>query len=663
MLKISLLGPFQLTLAGKQAERVQSRKSKALLAYLALESSRPLKLSELAAMFWPASSAPLAFQSLRLMLSRLKYLLEEISEDDFQPDEIILPLLLDSQTVQLNPRSVAWIDVSEFEALLSECGSHEHPRLSDCADCIERLAQAVSYARGELLEGMDMEGLPQFEDWLAARREHLRQLMLFALDQLSTASLRQAETAATREERRERLEAAAAYTRRALEIDPLRGSANLHWMKIMTVQGKVQKALDQYHLYQKSAPSQASPSQEIRSLYQQIRKHEYALPAVPPGRNGRPSRPCMALPALLNPLIGRGAQLTRLKQLLGSYRWVSVVGEGGVGKTSLAISAASESLDAFPDGVWFVPLAEPASRINPPAFEQSPDAISSLIRAIAQVMGFELPAEGLAAGPFYDQIKGKKLLLILDGFEQAALGTHFILDLLVSAPGVRVLVTTRQAFPSQAGCIMRLEGLPVPPDEMTLDADLYPSLELFIDCIRRHDRNFQFNERTLPMAARICRLAGGIPLALELAAPWTRQYPLEIIAGMIQFELDLQAPALSGQAEYSQALRIIFENTWTSLLPREQLVLALCASLTGEFSLDQAQAAAPATYHDIDALVVKNLIRKAGPNRYRIQETVRLLASRKLGETKAGKGPKKADKHAGMAHREHPSPRRPAHLP
>jgi hypothetical protein len=339
---------------------------------------------------------------------------------------------------------------------------------------------------------------------------------------------------------------------------------------------------------------------------------------------------------------------------------VTVVGEGGVGKTSLAVSTAEMLRAQYPDGIWFIPLAPALPGDG--AFEQYSDLQAVRLRleeALCSALGLSRRESG--EDFLLKHLRDKQILIILDGFEELSAGAEFILDVLIGSPKTHVLVTTRQPFYFQAGCILRLEGLAVPGDENDPDAERSPSLAYFLSCIRRMDPTFSFNLKTLPVAARICRLTGGLPLALELAAPWTRQYPLEIIASMIQFELDIMASTLPGQTDYARCLQIIFENTWTSLLPREQMVLALCAAHQGDFSFEQAQAAAPVTYHDLNVLVENGLVQKTDLNRYKIQDSLRQMAAQKLGEMKPGYRVKIHDPHLRLVQREYLPRRRPLH--
>jgi DNA-binding SARP family transcriptional activator len=663
MLKLSLLGSFQIIQAGSPLQALKTEKMRALLAYLVLENTAPIKLSTLATIFWPKSSPAAGLRSLRQMLNRIIRALDESPQDEFDSDEIIFPILLHPKTAQFNPRSIVWIDVTEFKSLTAECTRHPHLQMSDCPECLERLELAVSIYKGEMLESANFQDLPEFNEWLTVCRAHLTKLMLASLDQLANHCLKKAELASSREERRGFLEKASRYALRAIEIDSQRESAHIQLMKIQAIQGKLQEALELFEIYQsKSKVDLLDQGQEIAQLREQILNREYVVPLLQTSRraNLEPKRPSR-LPAV-PPLFGRENQLERLKELLFTYRWVTLVGEDGVGKTSLALTAAEALRDKFPDGIWFIPLSPASPGAGPASLDQYTNLQAIHLRleeALISALG--LSRRRSEEEVLIKSIRDKKILIILDGFEELSAGAEFILDLLIDAPKTHVLVTTRQPFYFQAGCILRLEGLATPADDSELDAESYPSLAFFLSCVQRLDPTFAFNPKTLPEAVRICRLTGGLPIALELVAAWTRQYPLEIIASMIQFELDMMTSALPGQTDNSRCLQIIFDNTWTSLLPREQLVLALCALRQREFSFEQAQATAPVTYHDLTVLVENGLVHKIDLNRYKIQDCVREMAAQKLGEMKPEYRVKIHDPHLHLVQREYLPRRMPRH--
>jgi predicted ATPase len=198
--------------------------------------------------------------------------------------------------------------------------------------------------------------------------------------------------------------------------------------------------------------------------------------------------------------------------LLGrdAVRLVTLVGPGGIGKTRLAIAAAQQFTPLFPDGVFFVPLAEVGE----------PELIG---QAVAAALGVSSTDTGSSVAPVIDLMRDRRALLLLDNFEHLVAGAPIVAQLLASCPQLSVVVTSRASLRLRGEREVEVGPLAV-PDVMAggAPADTYPAVQLFVEAAGDVRPGFAIDERSGPAVAEICRLLDGLPLAIELAAAMVR---------------------------------------------------------------------------------------------------------------------------------------------
>ena len=304
------------------------------------------------------------------------------------------------------------------------------------------------------------------------------------------------------------------------------------------------------------------------------------------------------LPVPATPFMGRHGELAEVLALLSSEdtRLLTLTGPGGTGKTRLALQAAAEASEAFPDGIWWVPLAP----LRDPKL---------VLETAAQVIGSK---NGLA-----EHIADKEMLCLFDNFEQVVEAGAELAELLAACPNLDVLVTSRER--------LRVRGeqtYPVPP---LAESD---GMALFVARARAIDPSFTHSEAV----AELCLRLDELPLALELAAGRTALFSPKQLLGRLSQRLDL----LKGERDADprqQTLRATIEWSYDLLSEEEQELFARLSVFAGGCSYEAAEEIARADPDTLQSLLDKSLLRKReselGP-RYWMLETIREYAAERL---------------------------------
>jgi predicted ATPase/DNA-binding SARP family transcriptional activator len=613
-LQISLLGSFQIT-HDRQGELLfTNRKVMGLLAFLALEAGQAHSRETLMGLLWPEMSEADARNNLRVTLARLRKQLEGVTA--------VSPLTTSRTDVRFQLNDAVTLDAANFQTLLAQTENHTHADRSTCPGCRQRLAAAALY-QGPLLHGLYLDDCPAFDEWLFVQRERFHLQALEVLDELAQGLAADG-----------RFAEAATHTRRQLELDPLHDSAQRRLLRLLAYQGQPAAALSQFESIKKTLHAELGiePDVELLQLAQQIKDGALPMPdagaakAVEAGPTT--AVPRHNLPEILTPFIGRESELAQLAERLAApmgvpaYRLITLAGPGGIGKTRLALEAARANLHRFADGAFFVPLDGVAQASEIPA-------------AIAAALNLTFSSEAAPAAELLRILQEKQLLLVVDNLEHIIEeGAALLLQIVQSAPQVVLLITSRERLNAQAEDLFRLDGLPY-PDDADGEAGHYAAVRLFADRAHRLQKTFRLSDETLPHVARICRLVEGLPLGLELAATWVRDFSVAQIADSLAENIDLLATDLRDISPRHRNLAAVFEYSWQLLTADERAALSQLAVFRGSFTPAAAGQVANAPPLTLTRLRYKSLIRSMGNGRYTMHELLRQLALRKLDENPA----------------------------
>ena len=211
-LRIALLGGFEANLDTRPLVDFGADKARGLLAYLAVESNRPHRRDELAALLWPDSTDARAAHNLSQTLLRLRRALAAVGAPTPTGQQPFL--LVTSRDIQFNPLGDHWLDVAEFTELIRARRQHQHPNDDLCPLCLGWLKQAANLYRGELLAGFVLRDSVPFEEWQVIQQEMLHMQAVEALASLATYYERRGEPQQTQE-----------FARRAGRVGANRGRA------------------------------------------------------------------------------------------------------------------------------------------------------------------------------------------------------------------------------------------------------------------------------------------------------------------------------------------------------------------------------------------------------------------------------------------------------
>lgn len=539
-----------------------------LLSYLSLEG--PKSRRHLAELLWPTATDPAT--SVRMALMQVRKLAHHALSDS--GDEIGVSVTGDAREFLMRVDD-------------GEPGS------------------AIELYRGPFLPAFHLSGLgTEIEEWVLATRDLLAERARHALLQLGERD------AAVGDLRAGARRAAQALALEAAPPEP-EEFRRLHTLLVAGDSpraAEVVKAAREFGL-------------ELSLSRDSARSRLYA----PASRFGQQAGGPAGLPSRTTEFIGRDLELLELSSLLAQpgTSLVTLVGPGGVGKTSLAVQLAAAEARAgrFSGGVHFVAL-------------ESLSDPEQVIPAIATALGVGLSDDEAPLAKVAAFLREHESLVVLDNFEHLPAAADGVASLLGGAPGVRVLITAREPLGLTAEQVVRLEGLELPPEQLGLAAAQHQeAVALFVLRARRARSDFVLMQSDVQHVIDICRSVEGLPLGIELAAGGVRHMQPLDIATEVRSNLDSLVSGKRDVPLRHQSLRATFEYSWALLASAQRTLLARLSVFTGGFTRDAAARVAGATIPLLGALVDKSLLRWRATGRYDMHPLIHAFASEKLRQS------------------------------
>lgn len=348
-----------------------------------------------------------------------------------------------------------------------------------------------------------------------------------------------------------------------------------------------------------------------------------------PARIAAP-RAAKSLPALASTMVGRDEDVDVLVTHLLQRRFVSVVGAGGIGKTTVAIAATQAAARHFDGDVHFVDLSTVST--------------SELVRAtVAGTVGLQNRLDDLSA--LEAHLDERRALVVLDCCEHVIDEAAELAERLIrSCPQVHILATSREPLRADGEIVYRLQPLPFPPngEGLTAAAALaYPAVKLFVDRATASGSGFEFSDGEAPLASQLCRELQGIALAIELAAGRIEALGLKAITSHFDVSFSLMWHGRRTAVPRHQTLGATLDWSYNLLSEDEQRLLRRLSVFAGSFSLDAAievccvDSDTSLAMELIASLVSKSLVTvDAGGAtlRYSLLETTKSYSWKKLGD-------------------------------
>jgi len=584
-LSLNLLGTPQAQLADKPLVNFISRKVEATLYYLVVTRQTHTR-THLAALFWPEDDEKTSRKNMRDVIFHLRKMVGE-------------HLLITRTTLAFNVNAPYELDVDLLETAVSNKSTDLH--------------RAVAAYRNDFLTGFYVNDAPEFDNWTVTQSIHWRNLFMQGLNLLTTHYLEQ-----------HQYTEGLAITARLLRAEPWSEQTYQQRMLLFAYNGQRSDALKTYQKCRQVLDEAfgISPMIETTALYDRIRAEEQD--------GNETAAPLHNLPREFTPFIGRQSELQALRKMIRNplYSLVTIMGEGGVGKSRLAKTTAAQLLYDFPDGVWFVPL------MGIKAADEAAKCETALALAVVEALELQLQPNTPIIEQAVAQLQKKKLLLVMDNMEKLVDGVGFIMRLLREAKKVKLIVTSRRRLNLQMETVFRLHGLPVPDKNIVKNdpiiyANAHASVQLFSERAHSVEPNFVMTTGNMGAIGDICRLVDGLPLGIELAAALVEQQSCVKIALHIEEGIEILAATMRDLPAHHRTIWALFEYSWALLSERDRLLLAHCSLFAGGFTLEAATAVANAAETGLTDLIDQSLLTRGENGRYAMHPLIQQFAAQK----------------------------------
>lgn len=462
----------------------------------------------------------------------------------------------------------------------------------------ENWGKVIELYKGELLEKISIAGAFDYEEWLSSEREALYRIW-------KDAVLKQVNNLEGQQE----YQSVNNLLQQVLQKDFLDENVLQVYMRSLARAGQRQQALKVFTDFENQLKQELDmePLELTKKLALAIKNNEFAstpVELISSKTNLAQQNPLKVsthpkiqnLPQRFITFVGREFEIVELSNLLTdpNIRFLTLLGAGGMGKTSLVVQTAANLVSNFAAGVCFVSL-------------EALNSTELLIPTIADALNFNFHNEIAPKDQLLEFLSQKELLLILDNFEHLIAAAQIILDILAAAPKCKILLTSRESLSFQGEYLYELSGLNYPQNANDSLED-YDAIRLFVSSARRVRSDFSLAGNK-EFVVQICQLLQGLPLGIELAAAWLRLLSVEEIAKEITESFDLLESNYKNLPERHQSLRAVFEYSWKMLAKKEQETLKQLAIFKGGFSKEAAQVVTRTNLPSLLILVNKSLLK------------------------------------------------------
>ncbi|HEY6497026.1 MAG TPA: BTAD domain-containing putative transcriptional regulator [Trebonia sp.] len=625
-MRISMLGPLEVADANGRPVRVGGHRVRALLILLALDAGRVIPSSWLIERIWPQERPADAANALQSLVSRLRQALRQAGVPDgvveSSPAGYRLALPRDS------------VDAITFEEQV-RAGGQALAR-GDFGEAADLLRAALKRWRGSALA--DVAG----EEFAFAPAARLTELQAAAtLDRIEAdLALGAADATMTGE------------LRELTAADPLRERPAALLIRALAATGRQSEALA---VYQRSRDDLAErlgvdPSPQLTQAYLAVLRQEIPESGSKPQPAGR-AGPAVRCPP--TSFVGRDDDVAGVLKRLSAERLVTLTGPGGVGKTRLAAETAAR----LTVPAWFAELAPVTDPAEVPYAIL--DALGLRERSIAR-RGADMAGDPV--GRLCSALGDRDAMLLLDNCEHVIdAAANVAARLLSDCPRVKIIATSREPLQIPGETLYVVAPLPAPREHDVPEiCTTYPAARLFADRAAAILPGFQLTSANAEVVASICRNLDGMPLAIELAAPWLRT----LTPAQLATRLDDRFTLLTGGSRTAlprhQTLRAVVDWSWDLLSERERALtrrLAIFADgatlsaaervCAGQLGLAGNPLPASAVLPTLAGLVGKSMLTRVAPEpgqgqdlepRYRMLDTVRAYALERLAQAEAETG-------------------------
>ena len=325
------------------------------------------------------------------------------------------------------------------------------------------------------------------------------------------------------------------------------------------------------------------------------------------------------------PMIDREVEIEQIPARLRATRFVTIVGAGGVGKTTLAIAVGHQLMESFDGALLFVDF----SMVSDPALVGT---------VVASLFGLSVQSEN-AAPSIIAYLRDKRILLVLDTCEHLVEPVAaFASSIFASAPNVHILATSREALQAEGENVYRLDALAYPPEGSGLTAEAartFPAVQLFVERARASGAQLHFSDDEAPVVANLCRRLDGVALAIELAARRVETYGVHGTAQLLDQRLALSWLGPRSAPPRQRTLHATMDWSYSLLSELERAILRRLAVFVGHFTLDAVttvcgyDVSRKDVLNTIDSLIAKSMVatRPIGiVMSYRLLDTTRAYA-------------------------------------